>query len=132
MAGTLKQTPGVAMPAPPAPMSHPLLHKILVTVTIGLLTLFILIPVVNIFAQALSKGVGSYFAVFHAAEPPAGKGLTPMERRKICFRACSGRENLEFGQAFRWDRGHRCAPQSHLELAAAWSLTNSGSRAAPF
>jgi sulfate/thiosulfate transport system permease protein len=85
MARTLKQTPRAAMPVPAAPMSHPLLHKILVAVTIGFLTLFIVIPVANIFAQALSKGLDSYVAVFHVANPPKGKELTPMERRKVAF-----------------------------------------------
>jgi sulfate transport system permease protein len=83
MAEALKKAHRVTPFGPAAPVSHPLVRKILVAVTIGFLALFIVIPVANIFVQALSKGLDSYVAVFHVTKPPEDKELTPIERRKL-------------------------------------------------
>ncbi|MBO0734254.1 MAG: sulfate ABC transporter permease [Methylocapsa sp.] len=83
MAETVTKAPRIAAASSEAPRSHPLIHKLLVAVAAGFLVLFVVIPVANIFAQAFSKGVGSYAAVFHAPGPPEGKELAPKERRKL-------------------------------------------------
>jgi sulfate/thiosulfate transport system permease protein len=67
----------------PPPPSHPLVRQVMVATTVIFLTLFIVIPVVNVFAQALSKGVDAYVRVLHVARPPEGARLSPAERRKL-------------------------------------------------
>jgi sulfate transport system permease protein len=67
----------------PPPPGHPLIRRVMVATTVIFLTLFIVIPVVNVFAQALSKGVDAYVRVLHVASPPEGARLSPAERRKL-------------------------------------------------
>jgi sulfate/thiosulfate transport system permease protein len=83
MAGAPPRT--LAIPASGSPVSptSPLVRRILIATTIAFLTLFIVIPVANVFAQALSKGVDAYVSVFHVAAPQAGVQLTPAQRRKL-------------------------------------------------
>jgi sulfate/thiosulfate transport system permease protein len=123
MAGTLKQTKCAAMQGPADSISHPLIRKFLVAVTIGFLTLFIVIPAANIFAQALAKGAGAYVAVFHVANPPEGNGLTPLERRKLAFARAQAERTLS---SIRLSVGIAAivVPLNLVfGLAAAWSVT---------
>src|SRR5205807_9021981 len=69
--------------APGPPPGHPLMRPVMIGTTVIFLTLFIVIPVVNVFAQALSKGVDAYVRVLHVARPPEGARLNPPERRKL-------------------------------------------------
>ena len=57
----------------------------LTAIAIGFLTLFIVIPAANVFAQALSNGVGAYVAVLNPPEvdPEAVRKLPILERVKI-------------------------------------------------
>jgi sulfate/thiosulfate transport system permease protein len=75
------QTTGAPGSLPPP--SHPLVRQLMVATTVIFLTLFIVIPVVNVFAQALSKGVDAYVRVLHVARLPEGARLSPAERRKL-------------------------------------------------
>jgi sulfate/thiosulfate transport system permease protein len=71
----------------PAPPTHPLVRRFLIAMTVVFLTVFIVIPVVNVFAQALSKGVDAYTGVFHVAAPREGAQLTPAERRNLAAKS---------------------------------------------
>jgi sulfate/thiosulfate transport system permease protein len=123
MAGASKQTDGAAMQGPADAMSHPLVRKILVAVTIGFVTLFVVIPVANIFVQALSKGAGAYVAVFHVSNPPEDKPLTPFERHKLAFARSQAEKTWS---SIRLSIGVAAivVPLNLVfGLAAAWSLT---------
>src|SRR4051794_38455210 len=56
----------------------------LTSIAVLFLTLFIIIPAVNVFAQALSNGVGAYIGVFRPAKTDAEavKKLPILERVK--------------------------------------------------
>lgn len=86
------------------------------------LTLFILVPVANVFTQAFSKGVDGYLAVFTGgASGPAPKGL--VERRKFAAKAAQSQKT--------WSAIHMsvgiAAVVVPLNLAfgltAAWAVT---------
>jgi sulfate transport system permease protein len=70
----------------PPPPSHPLVRRAAVTMTVIFLTVFIIIPAANVFAQALSKGADAYISVFYAPRtPPEEAAPSPAERRKLAF-----------------------------------------------
>ena len=107
----------------PPPPGHPLIRRVMIATTVIFLTLFIVIPVVNVFAQALSKGVDAYISVLHVARPPEGAWLSPAERRKLA---------AERGQAEKtWSSIRLTAAIAAIVvplnivfgLAAAWSVT---------
>jgi sulfate transport system permease protein len=107
----------------PPPPGHPLIRRVMVATTVIFLTLFIVIPVMNVFAQALSKGVDAYVRVLHVASPPEGVRLSPAERRKLA---------TERGQAEKtWSSIRLTAAIAAIVvplnivfgLAAAWSVT---------
>lgn len=116
------QTTNGASGTPPRP-GHPRIRRVMVATTVIFLTLFIVIPVVNVFAQALSKGVDAYVRVLHVANPPEGARLSPAERRKFA---------AERGQAEKtWSSIRLTAAIAAIVvplnivfgLAAAWSVT---------
>jgi sulfate/thiosulfate transport system permease protein len=105
------------------PPGRPLIRRVLVATTVIFLTLFIVIPVANVFAQAFSKGVDAYVRVLHVASPPEGARLTPAERHKLA---------AERGQAEKtWSSIRLTAAIASIVvplnivfgLAAAWSVT---------
>ncbi len=51
-------------PAAPAGGKRSLVGRLLVAGTVLFLTLFVVLPVANVFTQALSKGVGAYVRTF--------------------------------------------------------------------
>lgn len=122
MAGAPAKNP-TAGSSSPAPPSHPLVRRILIAITAGFLTLFIVVPVANVFAQALSKGVDAYVRVFRAESPPEGAQLSPAERRKLA----SERAQVErTWSAIRLTAGIGAivVPLNIVfGLAAAWALT---------
>ena len=123
MASAIKRKPSAAMPAPGSGIIQPVTHKILVAVTVAFLTLFIVVPVANIFVQALSKGPGAYVAAFHAAEPSAGRQQSPAERRKLSAARAEAAKTLS---AVRLSTGIAAivVPLNLIfGLAAAWSVT---------
>jgi sulfate/thiosulfate transport system permease protein len=117
------QTQTTGASGTPPPPGHPLIRRIMVATTVIFLTLFVVIPVVNIFAQALSKGFDAYVSVLHVASPPEGARLSTAERRKLA---------AERGQAEKtwssiWLTAAIAAIVVPLNiafgLAAAWSVT---------
>ncbi len=106
-----------------SPPGHPLIRRVMVATTVIFLTLFIVIPVLNVFAQALSKGVDAYVRVLHVVSPPEGARLIPAERRKLA---------AERGQVEKtWSSIRLTAAIAAIVvplnivfgLAAAWSVT---------
>jgi sulfate/thiosulfate transport system permease protein len=122
-AEAFKQSKGAAIQGPVDAMSHPLVHKILVAITVGFLTLFIIIPVANIFVQALSKGAGAYVAVFHVASPPESKALTAFERRKLTLARAQTERNLSSVRLSVAIAAIVVPLNLVFGLAAAWSVT---------
>ena len=80
-----------------------------IAVTILFLSVFIVVPVVNVFSQALSKGFDAYAGVFYAESPPEGE-LSPAERRKLGLSGVKP-EDPQFDQADHGDRRCRRPPQ---------------------
>jgi sulfate/thiosulfate transport system permease protein len=115
--------PTIGEPGKPAPPSHPLVRRVTIAVTVIFLTIFIVIPVVNVFTQALSKGFAAYASVFYPASPPAGTQLNPAERRKLA----SDRSQAEkTWSSIRLSMGIAATviPLNIVfGLAAAWSVT---------
>jgi sulfate transport system permease protein len=67
----------------PAPKAHPLARTVLVTLAVSFLTIFILVPLVNVFVQAFAKGLDGYLAVFWPPQPPPDQVLTAVQQRKL-------------------------------------------------
>ncbi len=117
------QTQPIRASGGPLPPGHRLIRRVMVATTVIFLTLFIVIPVVNVFAQALSKGVDAYVSVLHVASPPEGARLSHAARRKLA---------AERGQAEKtWSSIRLTAGVAVVVvplnivfgLAAAWSVT---------
>jgi sulfate/thiosulfate transport system permease protein len=66
-----------------APQGEPLARRALIAITILFLTLFIVVPLANVFTQALSKGIDGYFAVFFPPQPPEGATLALSQKRRL-------------------------------------------------
>jgi sulfate transport system permease protein len=106
--------------APPTP---PLVRRVLIATTVGFLSLFIVLPVVNIFAQALSKGVDAYISVFHVESPPGDTQLSATERRKLASQR-SQVEKTWSSIRLTLGIGAVVVPLNIVfGLAAAWSVT---------
>ena len=56
---------------------------VLILTAVGFLVLFIVVPAVNVFAQALSKGWDAYVTTLHAPKVPGQEKLPLLERRKL-------------------------------------------------
>ena len=71
--------------APPAddPIGSPWVRWTLTAAAVLFLSVFILVPLVNVFSQALSKGVASYVHVFFPSNGPPPPGLTHLERNQF-------------------------------------------------
>ena len=123
MAGAPHQNPTVGGTGKPAPPTHPLVRRVTIAVTVLFLSVFIVVPVVNVFSQALSKGFDAYAGVFYAASPPEGAKLSPAERRKLS----SDRSQAEkTWSSIRLTMGIAAVvvPLNIVfGLAAAWSVT---------
>lgn len=123
MAELSARTPVLAAPGSPAPPTPPFVRRILIAATVAFLTLFIVIPVANVFAQALSKGAGAYIGVFHAASPPADAQLGPAERRHLALARAQAEKtwrSIELSLAI----AAIVVPLNLVfGLAAAWSVT---------
>lgn len=94
--------------------------RMLVAGTILFLTLFVILPVANIFNEALSSGVGAYVRTFYAPEPEPGGNLVQRHMRA-----------MERGQAERtWSAIRMSCTIAAIVvplniifgLAAAWAL----------
>lgn len=120
MAGALPLSP-TSLPEPTR-RGHPVWRRLLIGGTIVFLTLFILVPVANVFTQALSKGVAGYVAVFDATgQGPVPSGL--VERRKVAARRAQTEKTWS---AIRMSVGVAAVvvPLNVLfGLVAAWAVT---------
>lgn len=67
----------------PAPPTSPFIRRMLIATSVLFLSLFIIVPVVNVFGQALSKGVDAYVSAFSAPSVPESASLSLAERRKL-------------------------------------------------
>jgi sulfate transport system permease protein len=84
----------VDAPSKAATTSHPFARWLLISIAVGFLTLFIVVPVVNVITQALAKGVDAYIAVFYVPDPPEGTVLSPSEKRKLTVQKSQAEKTL--------------------------------------
>ncbi len=70
-------------PAVSADGKRSLVSRLLVVGTILFLTLFVILPVVNVFSEALSKGVGAYVHTFYLPKPDPGANLPLSEKHRL-------------------------------------------------
>jgi sulfate transport system permease protein len=77
MAGS---TPTVSASIEPA--ASPAIRWLLTAVAVLFLGLFVVVPIVNVFSQALSKGLSSYEHVFFPGHDAPPAGLTRLQRRQ--------------------------------------------------
>jgi sulfate transport system permease protein len=106
-----------------APPSHPLVRRVLVSITVLFLTIFIVIPVANVFTQALSKGFDAYIKVFRVEDVPANTASTMVQRRKA---SVDRRQAQKTWSAIRLTAGVAAVviPLNVLfGVAAAWAIT---------
>src|SRR6195952_4189581 len=73
-----------------------LVRAVIIAIAITFLTVFVVLPLVVVFAQAFSKGVGAYF--FALAEPEALSAI----RLTLLVAAISVGLNLMFGVIAAW------------------------------
>ena len=64
----ISQPAGRTAAARAVPQASPLVRRVLIATAVLFLTIFIVVPLVNVFTQAFSKGIEGYLAVFW---PPA-------------------------------------------------------------
>lgn len=80
--------PALGLPLAPAGRGRGVVRSVLIGITAVFLTLFIVLPVANVFTQALSKGIAGYTEVFSApAQDPAAKPSLVEKRRVTNQRA---------------------------------------------
>ncbi|HYL60919.1 MAG TPA: sulfate ABC transporter permease subunit CysW [Candidatus Acidoferrales bacterium] len=83
-------------PKPPATADPPLVRFALISIALVFLGLFLFIPVAAVFAEALSKGVGAYFAAIVDPEARSAIALT------LKTAAIAVPLNVGFGIAAAW------------------------------
>jgi sulfate transport system permease protein len=83
-------------PKPPATADPPLVRFALIAIALAFLGLFLFIPVAAVFVEALSKGVGAYFAAIVDPEARAAIALT------VKTAAIAVPLNVGFGIAAAW------------------------------
>ena len=121
MAGAVAKNLVITASGKPAPPTQPLVRRIIIATTVAFLTLFIVLPVVNVFAQAFSKGIDAYVGVFHVTSPPEGTQISPAA--SSAAERSRAREDLEFDPA-DYEVAAVVVPLNLIfGLAAAWSVT---------
>lgn len=84
MAGAIaSKIPLGAVKAQPAATKSALGRRILIGITVVFLTLFVLIPLVNVFQQAFAKGFDAYVAVFFPPQADPDATLTFLQKRRL-------------------------------------------------
>ena len=58
-------------------------RRVLIGITFAFLTLFVLIPLINVFEQAFAKGFDAYVAVFFPPQPDPGAVVTSLQKRRL-------------------------------------------------
>lgn len=97
--------------------------RLLVAVAVLFLTLFVVLPIVNVFTQALSNGVAAYWHVFFPPSVHAGAHFTIFERHRQLMTV---RQAEETWHAIRMSCGVAAivVPLNIIfGLAAAWAIT---------
>jgi len=123
MAGAPAKSQVIGVSGQPAPSNGPFVRRVLIATTVAFLTLFIVIPVVNVFAQAFSKGVEAYVSVFQAPGQPEEAQLNLAERRKF-FAARGQAEKTRSSIRLTLGIAAIVVPLNIVfGLAAAWSVT---------
>jgi sulfate transport system permease protein len=100
-----------------------LVRRVLVSITVLFLTIFIVIPVANVFTQALSKGFDAYIKVFRVEDVPANTASTLVQRRKASVDRSQAQKTWS---AIRLTAGVAAVviPLNVLfGVAAAWAIT---------
>lgn len=80
----------------PGTADSPMVRRALIAIALLFLALFLFIPVIAVFAEALQKGIGAYFAAIADPEARAAIGLTLMTA------AIAVPLNVTFGIAASW------------------------------
>lgn len=100
-----------------------LVGRLLVAGTILFLTLFVVLPIANVFSEALSKGVGAYVNTFYVPKPAPDASLSLSEKHRLV---------MQMGQAERtWSAIRLSCTIAAIVvplniifgLAAAWAIT---------
>jgi sulfate transport system permease protein len=60
-----------------------LARRVLISITVVFLTIFVLVPLVNVFNQAFSKGFDGYWSVFFPPQAPDDATLTFSQKRRL-------------------------------------------------
>jgi sulfate transport system permease protein len=58
-------------------------RRVLITITVVFLAIFVLVPLINVFNQAFSKGFEGYWSVFFPPQPPDDATLTFSQKRRL-------------------------------------------------
>jgi sulfate transport system permease protein len=84
MAGAIAaKAPFAVAKARPVARESVLGRRILIGITVAFLTIFVLIPLINVFQQAFSKGLDGYISVFFPLQPDADATLTFSQKRRL-------------------------------------------------
>jgi sulfate/thiosulfate transport system permease protein len=90
--------------------------------TVLFIGLFVMLPLVNVFAQAFSKGLSGYVHTFYAASPPRGV-ILPIRQRLDMVRASSQARRTRSAIAMTLVVGTTAvAFNAVFGLAAAWAV----------
>ena len=106
---------------PRARPGHGLWRRLLIAATVLFLTVFIVLPVANVFHQALSKGIAAYAETFSGPADAMPQGV--VARRKAAAKRSQAEKNWS---AIRMSAGIAAVvvPLNVVfGLAAAWSIT---------
>jgi len=109
--------------APAAVAKRSTVGRLLVAGTILFLTLFVVLPVANVFGEAFSKGIGAYVQTFYVPKPESG--ATPSLSEKHRFAAKMGQAERTWS-AIRmscWVAAFVVPLNIIFGLAAAWAIT---------
>jgi sulfate transport system permease protein len=94
----------------------------LTLITAAFIGLFVLLPLINVFAQAFSKGVGGYVHTFFAAPPPHGVRM-PIHQKLQMLRAASEARRTRSAIAMTLVVGTTTvAFNAVFGIAAAWAI----------
>jgi sulfate/thiosulfate transport system permease protein len=84
MAGAIAVKAPLSVPkARPAATEGAWGRRILIGITVAFLTLFVLVPLINVFEQAFAKGLDGYLAVFFPPEPDPYAVLNYSQKRRL-------------------------------------------------
>ena len=84
MAGTIAAKVPISVGAKQAVATESALgRRVLIAITIVFLTIFVLVPLANVFNQAFAKGIDGYFSIFFPPQPPHDATLTFSQKRRF-------------------------------------------------